>query len=83
MMEKLNGVLLNRVEIKSRKVKRRDAKPGEPEHEKRWFWHLVCAQNGKIICAGQPRGYSRRENAVAGWESVESSVWRGVMMLCK
>jgi len=44
----------------------------------RWFWHLRSAYNGEIMCSGQPIGYSRKANAIKGWESVAGSARAGV-----
>jgi len=39
----------------------------------RWYWHLK-ARNGRIICAGQPRGYASERNALKGIEAVHRAV---------
>ncbi len=35
----------------------------------RWYWHLISG-NGKMTCAGQPRGYASERGALKGIESV-------------
>jgi len=43
-----------------------------------WHWHLKSAYNGKIICAGEPNGYSSKAKALAGWNCVAKSAQNGV-----
>ena len=43
-----------------------------------YFWHLKSAYNGKILCAGEPNGYSSKAKALKGWESVCKAVKNGV-----
>ena len=48
-----------------------------------WHWHLKSAYNGKIICAGEPNGYSSKAKALAGWKAAAESAINGVEMVVK
>lgn len=48
---------------------------------RRWFWHLINAYNGKIMCSGQSAGFTSKGAAVAGWRGVAASPTDGVELV--
>lgn len=43
-----------------------------------WHWHLKSPYNGKIMCAGEPNGYSSRAKARAGYMAAWKAFNTGV-----
>ena len=35
-----------------------------------WRWRIRNGYNGKIVCAGEPNGYTSKAKALAGWKGV-------------